>query len=240
MARELDDEQDPDIIIDDREKDEVIDLLIEKLETANRYLEDKERINFMVRRIEVGDYLLPDSIAIERKDVGDFVNSLISGRIWSQVKNIKEYETPILVITNWPLRWKSMYFSKSNYIHKSFDGALFSILKSFSIPILPLEDDETFVEFLIAAIKQLKKKDSKKRRRIHLKKRKAKNKKQEIENIILGIPKVGLSKAQALLNHFGTVYNIFSASIDELQEVKGIGKKLAKRIRETAHKKYGD
>jgi DNA ligase (NAD+) len=46
----------------------------------------------------------------------------------------------------------------------------------------------------------------------------------------LGIPEVGAAVSRDLARHFGTLARVRSASADELQEVEGIGPKMAERI----------
>ena len=49
--------------------------------------------------------------------------------------------------------------------------------------------------------------------------------------IVESLPNIGPVNAKNLLQHFGSVSEIFNASESELQEVEGIGKKTAKNIR---------
>lgn len=46
----------------------------------------------------------------------------------------------------------------------------------------------------------------------------------------LGIPEVGAAVSRDLARHFGTLARVRSASADELQEVEGVGPKMAERI----------
>ncbi len=49
--------------------------------------------------------------------------------------------------------------------------------------------------------------------------------------ILQGLPGVGSERAEGLLNVFGSVKSVMMASNKELQEVKGIGKKIADKIK---------
>jgi ERCC4-type nuclease len=49
--------------------------------------------------------------------------------------------------------------------------------------------------------------------------------------ILQGLPKVGREKADRLLDRFGSVEAVISASIDDLQTVDGIGKNIAEKIK---------
>ena len=50
--------------------------------------------------------------------------------------------------------------------------------------------------------------------------------------LIEGLPGVGVKRARQLLAHFGNVRAVIQASIEELQEVDGIGKQIAQTIYE--------
>ena len=49
--------------------------------------------------------------------------------------------------------------------------------------------------------------------------------------ILQGLPGVGSERADRLLDRFGSVEDVISASIDDLQTVDGIGKKIAEKIK---------
>ena len=63
--------------------------------------------------------------------------------------------------------------------------------------------------------------------------------KQRYENLIVVSPDVGgVVRARALLKHFRSPQAVFSAGAEELQNVEGIGEKLAAGIREALEKPY--
>ena len=53
--------------------------------------------------------------------------------------------------------------------------------------------------------------------------------------ILTGIPRVGHSRAKGLLDQFGTIEGIMTASSEALAEVKGIGKQTAQQIHWAVH-----
>lgn len=53
---------------------------------------------------------------------------------------------------------------------------------------------------------------------------------QQYTSVLAAIPGIGTKRRQALLNHFGGLQGVRSASIDELAKVSGISKMLAKSI----------
>ena len=99
------------IVIDDRKESDTYYGLL------NRGITDLE-----VKRITVADVLMDDGVAVERKS-HDTISSLTGGRIWNQLNELCEYPHPILCIVN-PNIWRDMYFTKSSWIHKSYQGFL--------------------------------------------------------------------------------------------------------------------
>ena len=55
--------------------------------------------NYVVKHLEVGDYLLSRYTCIERKEaLADLHQSITDGRLWEQVRELSVYENPILLV----------------------------------------------------------------------------------------------------------------------------------------------
>ena len=50
------------------------------------------------------------------------------------------------------------------------------------------------------------------------------------EQVLMGIPSIGIDTAKKLMEHFGTIEAVINAPVKELVEVKGVGKKTANYI----------
>ena len=60
----------------------------------------------ITRKLEVGDYILSDQVAVERKTMDDFLNSIKDGRLFGQLTELnRNFESPILILENrpWPI-----------------------------------------------------------------------------------------------------------------------------------------
>ena len=123
------------IIVDVHEPKSVLSLL------------KRKGLDFERNFLEVGDYILPDGIAIERKRGDDFLHSIIDGRLWVQANNLTQYDVPIFCVVSNNM-WKDMYFNKSRHIHKAYYGALATLISKFSIPTVNFSSDEDFVDFI--------------------------------------------------------------------------------------------
>lgn len=58
--------------------------------------------------------------------------------------------------------------------------------------------------------------------------------------LVAGLPAVEKTTARKLLEHFGSPQKVFSASEEELYDVKGIGEVKAQRIREVLTQRFAE
>ncbi|MDH5686205.1 MAG: DEAD/DEAH box helicase, partial [Hadesarchaea archaeon] len=51
------------------------------------------------RQLSVGDFILSDRVGVERKSVGDFLQSIVDKRLLCQAKQLGEtFERPVLIL----------------------------------------------------------------------------------------------------------------------------------------------
>ena len=201
------------IIIDYREKASgIIDLL---------KLED---IDIEVKKVPWGDYIINDSITIERKTNRDFLLSIIDGRLFNQISNLKKYcMNPIVLIEGNP------YKTDLNFDPNAVRGALISIQAIWYIPTIYSHSSEDTKDVLLLIGKQ----DETYMDVVPLRGGyRPKRLKTKQLYLLQGLPKVGPMTAKRLIEHFRSVSNVMNASVDELAEVDGIGIKTAKSMRE--------
>lgn len=212
-------EKKPKVIFDSREEKS---LVVEHL---------KDKCELEKKMLDVGDYVLSDRVACERKTTQDFVASIIDGRLFEQLKNLKDnFESPILIVEGNEL------YANENVNPNAIRGALSTVAVDFSIPIIWTKTPRETAEyiFLLAKREQFKEKRSIKLRVI----KKPKSIKELQEYLIAGLPGIDTVKAKALLEHFKCPEFIFTASEKELRQVRGIGKELAKKIRRVIGEDY--
>jgi len=178
----------------------------------------------------LGDFIVSDRVVIEKKTVQDFIKSIVDKRLFQQLNCMKDnFEKPILIIEG----EEPLY----GYFHPNIiRGALAAISVDLSIPILWTRDlaDTAGLVYWIAKREQIDEK-----REIALRNKKVpETVEKQQEYLIESLPDISLVRAKALLKHFKTPKNIFNASVKDLQEVKGIGEKIAKKIKEVIEKEY--
>jgi ERCC4-type nuclease len=177
--------------------------------------------------LPIADFVVSANTAIERKAHSDFIASIIDGRIFEQIENLKRfYSRPIVLIEG---------FSDRNISENAYKAAIATLVTN-GITILSTRNlhDSAKTIFWIA-----KKEQEENLAEISVKvgKKPADARKQK-EFIISSIPGISSVLAKRLLKHFDSIERIFSASEEEMKKVKGIKKKTAKDIRKLVSSKY--
>ena len=194
-----------------------------------RHLSQME-IDVQVRSMAVGDYQVSDDVVIERKTAKDFVDSIIDKRLFKQARELsEEFKHPILI-----LEGDDIY---NGMIHpNAIRGTIAAIAIDFGISIIPTRNSQDTA----AMIKRMAVREQN-GEKVHIQIRTDKKPVSLWEQqlfIIESLPNIGPVNAKNLLQHFGSVEKVITASESELQEVEGIGKKTAKNIRKVVESKY--
>ena len=205
----------------------------DKREANSRILEIlKHRCDLREKQLPVGDYLLSKKVCAERKTTNDFISSIIDGRLFRQLEELKNnFRSPLMILEGNGL------FNGERKIHpNAIRGALASVSIDYGIPIIKTENNLETAEMLLAIARreQITRKKSVAVR--GKKKARSMNHRQEI--LIAGLPQINTQTAKKLLKRFGSPDGIFSATREDLEKLDGIGPKTAKRIRLVLSKKY--
>ncbi|MBI1973572.1 hypothetical protein HYS54_02050 [Candidatus Micrarchaeota archaeon] len=183
-------------------------------------------------QLQVGDFLVSEDVAIERKEANDFVSSMLDGRLFGQARELADnFSKPVILLEGDP-------YGQRNVNENALRGALASLATRFRVPVIftrNVEDSAAFIA-LLARREQL---EDKKWIRLRGEKRNMSVPQQQ-QFIVESLPSVGPALAQALLKHFGSVEKVFKASEKHLKEVDGVGDVKAKQVRKVLTKKYGE
>jgi Fanconi anemia group M protein len=192
---------------------------------------EKAGVEIMLHTLEVGDYILSDRIAVERKSCEDFTGSLIEHKLFEQISNLaRTYEKPVLIIEGESL------FNTRNLNPNAIHGALSSIALDFGVAVFYTRDAQDTAG-LLKQIAKREQVDEIRDMSLHGKKSSMMLPEQQ-EYIISSITDIGPKAAKNLLMHFGSVENVIRADYAELLKVKNIGPKTAGRIREIVSSEY--
>jgi Fanconi anemia group M protein len=206
------------IIVDNREPEEICDLL----ESMGAEIE--------LAALEVGDYQLSDRLAVERKTREDFEASIIDGRLFSQISGLCLAMPRIVVIVEGSPDYESR-ISRAALL-----GAYSSVISDFGCSLFFTRSPSSTAEILFALARH--EQVAKKQPLPVYPKRKARTIAQQQRGIIESLPNVGPKLARQLLRYFQTVENVMTAPESELMQVGKIGQKKAKQLRHIISSRY--
>jgi ERCC4-type nuclease len=181
--------------------------------------------------LSIGDFIISDRTAIERKTIDDFASSIIDGRLFEQMSRLKStYDMPILMIEGEGVQ------TSRNIAPEAVMGAVASVIVDFGVPVVWVRSPSEAALFLLSIARREQSRGVR-RPRIRME-HKPESLSREQEFVVAGLPLVDTVIARRLLKAFGTVEKVFVASEQELQNVEGIGKKISERIRTLATAPY--
>lgn len=172
-------------------------------------------------RLDLGDYVCSSRVVVERKEKSDFVSSIIDGRIFRQAKLLRQnFERPIIVVEG---------YSNREIEENALKAAVATLLTRYNLALVSTKNmaDTARLIYWLAKKEQeeggyeLAFKVGKKSRQT----------KEFQEQIVATLPGVSKVLSHRLLGKFKTVERVFCASETELKKVRGIGEKLAKKIK---------
>ena len=206
------------IVVDSRERNTE---LLAALESAIGNVE--------IKTLNVGDYIISDRVCIERKTVHDFESSIVTGRLFEQVKSLKEtYEFPIVLIEG-----EKKEFSLN---YNSIRGAVISLYLRYGMQVIFSEGIEDTADILL----MLAKREQIDENRIPSLKggKRAYTDDQFREFVIGNLPGIGPKLAKSILKHFKSIGNLTNADISDIMKVEKIGRKKAEMVKRIIDGKY--
>ena len=231
INKDYEDQEDPIQKIPDADK---FTIICDNRETASAVVRNLslKGLNIKLEQLPVADYVISQRVGIERKNAQDFNDSIIDGRLFSEIKDLTtNFERPILILEGDP-------FLNSNINHNALYGAISSVMLNFGVNVYKTNDSDETAEFLY----QLAKKEQQdKKGEIKLRFDKAPTDLSHLlEYIIAGIPGVNTLRAKNLLKASKNLQKIFNSDIGDLMKIDGIGKKIAQEIYKISRYDYDD
>tara|TARA_R100000231_G_scaffold34117_1_gene30078 strand:- start:2293 stop:3003 length:711 start_codon:yes stop_codon:yes gene_type:complete len=228
------------LVIDSREKKG--SKLVELVESEAL----KMKVPYEKKWIEIGDYVY-DDVCFEAKSAHDFLNSVMSKRMWTQLDNMdRHYQTNVVIIygsidegiTQYKKYIRTdktftnaQHANWSNKLRNKFLGAIGRITldtdaKAFWVSS---EQEAALIITSICKMKPIKREVIKPEifKRISTDDLRI--------DTLTTIKGLSVDKANALIKHYGSIMEIGEQTEKELQEMDGIGKTLARRILNVLH-----
>jgi len=166
------------------------------------------------QHLKVADYVIGE-VAIERKTILDFIQSMINKRLLRQLEELKQYEKRLLIIEG--TEEQELYNDEPGGMHgNAIRGMLLHTIFEAGCPIIFTKDYKDTAKFLFLIARKMEK--EKKPLSLHAKK-KARNFREQKQFILEGFPGIGPLTARKLLKKFKTISNILNAPEPELKNI---------------------
>jgi Fanconi anemia group M protein len=216
--------------------DDGVEVVVDQRELDSSIAKDLSTRDGLVTRLEtlaVGDYVLSDRVAVERKSAADFVDSMLDAdrSMFEQVGELsRAYARPVMVVEGTNL------YGQRDIDPNAIRGALASLAVDFDVSVLRTEGESDTTE-LLATIAKREQETRDREVSVHGEKT-TKTRAEQQEYVVSSIADIGPVTARTLLEHFGTVEAVMTAPEDDLLEVEGVGPVTAERIREVVGSEY--
>ena len=206
------------IFIDDREKDK------DRIEAIKKEFNS----NVTVKRLVAGDILIQQNngptIAIEVKTIQDFIQSCRKRQIQKEALNMKKiYPFSFIVIYDND-KWNKQY-TKAQTLNEKY-GNIVSLMQRYKVPVIQCYNTNHFLKCIKAIISNVNKNDEPIEHTIVRDKHS-----NEMINVLIGLPKVGVKMARKLLDEFNTPGGVLKATDSQLDEIPRLQEKSKEAIR---------
>ncbi len=210
---------------------ETINIIMDHREindTLKQTLLSNPAVRIEVKTLKTGDFRINDLLVVERKTFSDLVASIEDGRIFQQASRLSSASVQTLII----LEGTANDVKSTAMKREAIQGALVSLALKFRIPVLRSLSPQETAKLMLLTYQQLVEGEYNRKNKFHYRpsayKKDTKLKRQIF--IMQGFPGIGPLKAKMLLDRFGSLNAIFSATISQLKEVDGVGKYTAEQI----------
>ncbi len=187
-----------------------------------------EPVSVTVERLTCGDYAVGENLLFERKTLPDLAVSIKDGRIFRQGCKLAQSPRRGIII----LEGTSRDLATTGMRREALQGALITLTVFLGIPLLRSQNLQETARLMLYTARQSQSVASGALPRHGIRPR---GKRRTQIHILQGLPGVGPERARTLLNAFGSIEAILSASMEELSSVRGIGAHTARAIQWAIH-----
>ncbi len=185
------------------------------------YLHADEKVDLREKTLKAGDYEV-GACRIERKTGTDFRQSIVTNRLFNQCRKLRQRSEPsFLLIEGRP----SQNAGEMN--REAIRGARLAVSVFWCLPILSAVDAKDTANLLRRLARQNRRGAKYVNQRPH---QVGRNLTSRRLHVLQGLPGIGIEKAKRLLNHFGSVRRVLTATRKELMQVHGLGEKTTNMI----------
>ena len=174
-------------------------------------------VPFAIQRLACADYIVAGMIFVERKTVPDFLNSLATHRLFEQVARLcANHKHSILIVEGSHLPGRP-----------SVRGALCALAVEWHLPVLRSSNVAGSAWYLAHIAARCDKTTTTAPISSACAQRPGLAAEQRM---LLQVKGIGPLLSAALLQHFGGIHAVLTASATDLQAVPGVGEELAHRL----------
>jgi DNA excision repair protein ERCC-4 len=205
-----------------------IQIMVDDREARNpvaQALSQFPSVQVQFKRLAVGDYVVDNRCVFERKTVLDFANSIVDGRLFTQACKLAGLLEPAALI----LEGRAADLAGTHMRREALQGAMVSLALVFHLPVLRTLDSAETARILLYAGQQMRRNEW--QCGGHFSRRPKPKRKRQLR-LLQGLPGVGPARAAQLLDAFGSVEAVMTASQELLEAVDGFGSKTATAIRD--------
>lgn len=197
------------LYVDDREPPKIFNYL------------DKKQVVYEKKRLDVGDFVYK-SWVFERKSMQDLYGSILDGRIYEQLENMKlNYEHSVVLISG--------KLSDLNHKYCKYPDSILTviatILTKHNISVIRCETDYLLIKQLIKICNKVDTPFEGFVKRLRF------TGDDVYLNIIMCVPKLGKKKARQIYDKY-KLKELMEVKEEDLLLIPGIGKKMAEKIKE--------
>lgn len=184
------------------------------------------------KALDSGDFALyldgDPIIGIERKKIGDLVNSIKDKRIFKQADRMrKRYQVSILMIRGTLKSYEEMMWNRGKTVKTSvIMGTLTSLMVRNGMNLMWFESDDYLVDAIDRIFTKVKEGKVGQIRSTNVRQLRSRP-----CQTLMAVPGITYSVARSLIDEFGNIEAIKQASVEELCEIYGIGEKRADSLR---------
>ncbi len=207
-------------------------IAVDDRERASRVpeaLRRKTGATVTVRRLQLGDYVVDNSLIVERKTLSDFTLSVRDGRLFDQVSRLTRQRDlrTCLILEGTPRQYPRLAISRP-----AFQGALVTVTLVFGLPVLRSAGPDETADLILYAAHQLQRRETRPPRRRY----RGVGALRRTQLLLLqSIPEVGPLKAQLLLDAYSSPADVAGATLEQIAAIDGIGLKTAEKVHRVFH-----
>lgn len=202
------------VIVDERERDCGVPGVLKALGMEVDY-----------RVLSVGDYVVSSDCAVERKAGRDFAKSLYSGRLFDQARRLRQFYARPVFVAEGDLQLLIGESAKP----RAYWGALATLAFQFGLTVFFTANARQTADLILTLAKRSGMSQPPKGPWVQKKLRTTDVQKMQL-SLVASLPAIGPKLAERVLQRFGTVRRVFSASVAEFCTVKGVGRVKAEKI----------